>query len=219
VPDNTGDGGSYDQTLAPGVSVVAEVTCDTMDNPFNNLITAAAKSSPSGDLDVFTDGQVSLPSTCNIIPPAEVMIAKQCTEIRLMTMGNDLVVEVLGEIVVTNSGNDLLQNVMVTDTYEGVTETVFTGSLNPGETKTFPFLDTPDIPNQPAKKVCSTAETFCEINADCPGAETCDPTTDKFDPVTATFNDSARVTGTGALSNTGVDVGATADNCDLCPTP
>ena len=208
------------QELAAGESVTATITCETERNPFPNQVDIRTASADEGTPDLFVLG-VDLDTesdACTVVPNPMIGLAKSCIDVRLMTMGSELVVEVITEITVSNTGIEVLDPVTVTDSVGGTLTSTLV--LAPGASASFLVTDQPSAPGQSAVSVCSDNGAICNLAADCgdPATATCDATTDKFVSSSASFANTVNASGIGAISGSTANATPATADCDLCPT-
>jgi hypothetical protein len=178
-------------------SVVARVTCDSLDNPFRNAVTAYAEAAGAA-LNPASD-RMEDDELCSVVVNPRLSVKKECRGVRLVDVSGVLSVEVEVGIEIENTGTEKLVSVKVTDDQVATLQTVnangdpvtaFPGWLLPGQKA---FFRGRHVPSQ----------------AD--GGVT--------DPGAATFSDRVEVEGRGALSGTWLapEPFATA-SCPLCPS-
>jgi len=184
-------------SIASQQSVVARVTCDTLDNPFRNAVTAYADAAGT-PLNPASD-QMEDDELCSVTVNPRLSVKKACRGVRLVDVSGVLSVEVEVGIEIENTGTEKLVSVKVTDDQVATLQTVnangdpvtaFGGSLLPGQKAFFRGRHVP---------------------AQADGGAT--------DPGAATFSDRVEVEGRGALSGTWLtpEPFATA-SCPLCPS-
>jgi len=220
-----------DIMIGANETVVVEVTCDTLDNPFENSVTVRTASSNGGSPTITETAAVDLDSPgadpCSVAPPPDIDVRKECTDVRLMTVGDDLVVTVLTHVEVENTGQTVLVNLLVEDTDVDGTVQLNTGTgedvLLPGETLMFDLVRTPRKPMQSPIGQCSESGELCTMDAQCNASATdlCEDIPGKFDPNTATFNDttvgSARAfDSAGGAGQEVMDTASPSGGCPLC---
>ena len=218
------NGAGYTGSLAGGATLTVTVTCETDDNPFPNSVDArSATVDDSGTFNVNASGinldTGSDPCTASANPA--IGLSKQCVDVRLVSTGSsgDLLVEVLTKITVTNTGDEALNNVSVTDTVGG---TLASGqTLAPGASKTYNVVDRPAIPGETQTSYCAIGGTACTTNSQCSTlitGDTCNTTT-LYDPDDASFSNTANASGTGAFSGGTANATPASAQCFLCPQP
>ena len=150
---------------------------------------------------------------------SRICLAKSCIDVRLMTMSSELVVEVITEITVTNTGVEALDPVTVTDSIDGLHTSTLV--LAPGASASVLITDQPSAPKQTAASTCDDNGAICNSAADCgdPATAMCLATTDKFVSSSASFDNTATASGLGAISGSTVTATPATADCDLCPTP
>lgn len=210
-PVDISDGSPYiiAASLAKDTSLTAEVLCETNENPLDNTVTARAKSIVSAGPPDLSDShdmtEAQLCDAVNISPMIDVN--KQCTDLRLTSVGGVLTMEVEVDIDLTNTSQEKLVDVLITnvvgDTAGGTPITLnhvdingdplpaFDGDLAPGEIAYFKSVYVP---------------------SDVDGGIATDDSTGN-----ATFTDRVDASGTGVLSgDTATDYNTAT--CDLCPS-
>jgi hypothetical protein len=182
--------------IDPFNSVTLEVQCDTFKNPLVNAFTAKAATTDGGGLvlyysEAMTAGEAN---ACSVVPNRQVSVETTCKDVRLMEMGGALVVEVVVDITVTNTGEERLNDVSVDDDKLGILAVGET--LDPGQSIT--FQDQSYIPSAPDQ-------------------EPIEGTSDKYDPETAMFTNTVTVEGEGEISGELLDpFPFDSTTCDLC---
>jgi hypothetical protein len=182
--------------IDPFNSVTLEVQCDTFKNPLVNAFTAKAATTDGGDLtlnysEAMTVGEAS---ACSVVPNRQASIETTCQDVRLMKMDGTLVVEVLVDITVTNTGEERLNNVSVDDDRLG--NLIAGATLDPGES--IIFQDQSYIPSAPDQEPIAG-------------------TSDKYDPHTAMFTNTVTVEGEGEISGELLDpFPFDSTTCELC---
>jgi hypothetical protein len=226
VPDN---GSDYDENLTMNETVTVAVECETQQNPYPNQVDVRAASSDGGTFNVSKTG-VNLGGSdpCTVSPNPMLGLSKQCVDVRLMADSTSglLVVEVLTKITVENTGNVVLNDVLVEDTIDGNKTTIDSGfSLLPGETRTYNLVDMPAEPSVSATPYCAITGEACIVDGDCPtivGEDNDCNNSDKYNPDTALFNDTANASADPGIGEDPDPVNATpasVTDCFLCPQP
>ncbi len=207
LPIDISDGAAYEvaATLAKDASLVAQVRCETNDNPLDNIVTARAKSVASdGEADLTASYNMAENELCPLAVSPMIDVNKTCTDVRLTTSGGVLTPEVEVDITLTNTSGEKLINVLIAnvvgDTAGGTPiplqhvdsdgETplpAFDGELAPGETAYFESVYIPTVVKDGGT-----------------------------DPATASFEDRVDASGVGTLSGQTATDFSTAD-CPLCP--
>jgi hypothetical protein len=219
------NGGGYDGDLIKDETVTATIRCETGSNPFLNQVDIEASSvDDSNEFDIV-DLNVNLQNSnlCQAAPNPQLGLQKSCVDVRLMSTGSELVVEVLTEITVTNTGDVRLDNIEVTDKIGDDETTIDSGlTLDPGDSVTYNLVDMPIVPTINPTPLCTISGASCgngQSDCDATGivGDICNSTT-KYVPDGAHFDDTANATGIDAL--VGATVNATAasvTDCFLCP--
>lgn len=191
-------------SLAANDSVIAQVRCETNDNPLDNIVTARAKSVASeGDADLSDSYDMAENELCALAVSPMIDVNKVCTDVRLTTVSDILTMEVEVDIDLTNTSDEKLVDVLISnvvgDSQGGDPITLqhvdmngdpladFDGDLAPGETVFFKSIYVPTV-----------------------------VTNSGTDPATASFQDRVDASGVGAISGATADDFSTAD-CPLCP--
>jgi hypothetical protein len=209
-PVDISDGSAYivAASLAKDASVTAQVQCETSDNPLDNAVTARAKSIVSeGPPDLSDSYDMTEQQLCPLNISPMIDVNKQCTDLRLTSVGGVLTMEVEVDIDLTNTSDEKLVDVLISnvvgDTAGGTGITLnhvdsngdplpaFDGDLAPGETAYFQSVYVP---------------------TDVDGGIATDDTTGN-----ASFTDRVDASGVGAISGSTATDYNTA-TCDLCPS-
>jgi hypothetical protein len=209
-PVDISDGSAYivAASLAKDASLTAQVLCETSDNPLDNSVTARAKSIASaGSADLSDSYDMTDLQLCSLNISPMIDVNKQCTDLRLTSVGGVLTMEVEVDIDLTNTSAEKLESVLIAnvvgDTAGGTAITLnhvdstggalpaFDGDLAPGETAYFKSVYVP---------------------SDVDGGIATDDTTGS-----ASFTDRVDASGVGALSGSTATDYSTA-TCDLCPS-
>lgn len=206
TPVDLGDGEPYEiaASLAKDASIVAQVRCETDDNPLDNKVTARAKpfaGATGTDLSASYDMTAEQLCPLNVSPAIDVN--KACTDVRLVTVDSVLTMEVEVDVDLTNTSAEKLVDVDVDNVVgdqaggtpialthvdsNGDPLPAFDGDLAPGETVYFKSVYVPTATKN-----------------------------DEDDPALASFPDRVDASGTGAISGQPATDWSTAD-CPLCP--
>ena len=185
--------------LASGASITATVECDTLDNPFNNTVSAVADADPSAAVFPVSADSVDSDPAC---PPFQfegaLLITKECAnrfeEGELVTPATTidatLGLQVCVDIEVTNDSTETVEDIVISDDKLPSSEIPAAFDLAPGASQAFPDL------------------CYDPTEGDNP-AET--------NPGEVLFSDNASASGTGKLSNGTVASSIVTATCPLCP--
>jgi len=191
-------------TLASQASATATIECDTLDNPFDNKVSAVAYSSDPDTTQnavPITDAEVTNDPSC---PAYQVLgallISKQCavdedTGQPPVTVDPNLAPQVCVDITVTNDRTESINGVNIDDDQ-------------------IPDADEPAPFNLGPKGSLTASKTFEDLCYNPTQGD--DPT--ETNPGLVTFTDNASASGTGLLSGSTVTSATVTATCSLCPT-
>jgi hypothetical protein len=187
-------------SIEPFSSVTFEVQCDTVKNPFIPMFTSKAATEDGGERLLTYSETLPDPeaTVCKIDPIPQVSVVNKCTDVRLMEMEIDgafaLVVEVVTETTVMNTGDNSLFNVSVYHEEIGYL-------LLPAGGNTFTLA--------PGASITFQNQSYIPSAPDTGGVS------GKHDPDTAMFTHTVTVEGEGVFSE---DPFSTFESitCDLC---
>jgi hypothetical protein len=194
-------------TLASQAVVTGTVECDTLDNPFDNSVTAEAYASdPQSDPNALklTADQASADPQCPVFETkGALLISKTCANrydgdgnllTPAVTMDKNLIAKVCVDITVSNDSTQRVTGIAIND------DMVASANL-------------PDPFSLEAKgSATGTSMTFTDL---CYTPATGDDP-DETIPHLITFTDHASATGTGALDAKAVSSSTTSATCPLC---
>ena len=192
-------------TLAAQATATGTVVCDTLDNPFDNSVSAQAfATNPAVDQNALklTADPVSTDPLC---PPfqfaGQLAIEKKCAHrfdgdgnllTPAVTMDANLIAKVCVDIKVTNNSNQKVTGITITDDQVDAGDMPAAFALDPAASKL-------------VQDLCYTPE------------QGDDPT--ETIPHNITFTDHASASGTGVLSKDTVASSETSVTCPLCTDP
>ncbi|MFC3530808.1 hypothetical protein ACFOLG_01280 [Vogesella facilis] len=186
-------------TLDSSAPVTVAISCDGSKNSFNNSIAVTAGSAAGGS-DLSTSATVgdTGANACKAAPNSVLDVVKDCAGMRLVVNGsNPLTLATDVKIKVSNSGNEAVDGLLVSDTK------VKAADLKPVLCSDYKTAATAPTQLKPGDQAC-WAGSYVPTAADVPSG-----------PSNAKFSDTATATATGVLS--GVSRTASDDaTCYLC---
>jgi hypothetical protein len=198
---DTGEAVVLQATLASQASATATVVCDTLDNPFDNKVSAVAYSDNTANAIPINAAEVTNDPSC---PAYQVLgallISKQCaidedTGQPPVTVDPSLDPQVCVDITVTNDRTETINGVNIDDDQ-------------------IPDADEPAAFNLGPKGSLTASKTFEDLCYHPTQGD--DP--NETNPGLVTFTDHASASGTGLLSGSTVTSATVSATCSLCPT-
>jgi hypothetical protein len=186
-------------TLVSGASVTATVECDTLDNPFNNTVSAVADADLSANVfEVSADSVETDPGCSSFQFLGALLITKECANrfeggnlvTPATTIDASLGLQVCVDISVTNDSTETVEDILISDDKLPADQIPDAFTLAPGASEEFTNL--------------------------CYDPTEGDDTTET-NPGAVLFTDEASASGTGRLSDSTVASSIVTATCSLCP--